>query len=101
MASYDVTASVTSPPFDEWLCVGGNVLKMKRDESGNWTGSAKALNLVSPAPVHMKATGISGSPWTLKITFTPNGGGQPTNYSHAGAIPGDGLSDFQDQVKLS
>ena len=102
MAQFKVSASVTSPPFTVALSVGGNKIKMARDSSGAWAGSSKnPLNLPDPVLIQFGATGISGSPWTLKVDFTPTNGASQKTFTHSDKIGDNGASALSAQEKLS
>jgi hypothetical protein len=100
MSLYKLTASISSPPIDVALSVGGHALKLERDDTACWAGAA-SLDLTSPAAIKFRAVGISSSAWTLTIKFTPPAGGAAKTYTHSDTIPDDELSDLTDQVILS
>lgn len=100
MAVYKLTVSISSPPIDVSLSVAGHAIKLERDDTGCWAGTA-SLDLTSPAAIKFRAAGISSSAWTLTIKFQPTGPGAAKTYTHSDTIPDDELSDLTDQAILS
>lgn len=101
MPKLHVAASVTSPPTDVALKLNSHNIKMARDGSGNWTGSAD-LELPNTIPLEFRAVGIPTSAWTLtiKLTTPPPDNKDVKDYKHDDVIPDNGLSVLEDTITL-
>lgn len=102
MPTYNVSATVSSPPTDVSLKVNSSAVKMARDVTGGWSGKAK-LDLPDNCPIAFRAVGIAQAPWSLEIKFTklPLPGKLVLDYKHADTIPDSLLSVFEDTVNLA
>jgi hypothetical protein len=99
--TYDILASVTSPPFNLLLSLDGQRIKMARDGTGAWAGKAKKLSLNNPTALKFRAVGMDGAEWTLSITLTPSNGSKDKTYGHPGIIPDELVSDLIDTIDLT